>query len=147
MKNENVDSKIYKEARKKTKRGESATTRHYYSMPTIITTINGSRIGCPSYHYANSRYLFEIREEEGDVVDSVLTIPEQRCHATPDEIPSDSHDYSFCSPVRARISRIPIVSYDRQRFSSTNDPLPLSPHRDRLRLRKVPLNIAADKQF
>lgn len=39
----------------------NATTRHYYSMPTIITTINGSRIGCSSYHYANSRYLFEIR--------------------------------------------------------------------------------------
>lgn len=109
MKNEDVDSKIYKEARKKTKRGESATTRHYYSMPTIITTINGSRIGCPSYHYANSRYLFEIREKEGDVVDSVLTIPEQRCHATPGEIPSNNHDYSFCTSVRARISRIPIT--------------------------------------
>lgn len=43
-------------------------------MPTIITTINGSRIGCPSYHYANSRYLFEIRSE---VVNSVLTILER----------------------------------------------------------------------
>lgn len=41
----------------------NATIRHYYSMPTIITTINGSCIGCPSYHYANSRYLLEIREK------------------------------------------------------------------------------------
>lgn len=50
----------------KTKKDEmrrNATTRHYYSMPTIITTINGSRIGCPSYHYANSRYLLEIRRK------------------------------------------------------------------------------------
>lgn len=48
-------------------------------MPTIITTINGSRIGCPSYHYANCRYLFEY-ESERDVNGShgsVLSILDQ----------------------------------------------------------------------